>query len=313
MSQSASALKPICPGCRSDIGADGKCHKLECRYFGTHVIGTGRCVTCGTPLPPDQDICQNPKCVVSPNYQPDMSPPPGGWPAEDPEAAIYTDPAYQPPAPPAEPPIVGTSFAGEGCSHCPYCGAGMLPGETICPNADCPGKFPDEPAAQRIAAEDGTPNMDAPKSMEEAEAMRCTHGGAGFFATLGMKLPCDDQDVPSPVPSMHQRAWDLASPQDRIQAVQAERGAAYGDSTFGHTNLGLLWTALLQNHYGIEFDHPIPPSVVLTMLVAHKCNRMVLSGLQTDNFLDCASYADLAEKARMQETGVLPAKGASDE
>jgi len=60
------------------------------------------------------------------------------------------------------------------------------------------------------------------------------------------------------------------------EAVAADRLAQYPDATKGHTNLGLAWTGLLQNHYGIKLDHPIPAHVVLLMLGANKHNRAVL-------------------------------------
>ena len=84
--------------------------------------------------------------------------------------------------------------------------------------------------------------------------------------------------------------------------VVAERNALYGDATKGHANLGLCWSGILQNHYGIRLSHPIPASVVLLMLSANKINRAVLptSG-KLDDFVDMRNYARLSEEALKKE------------
>ena len=84
--------------------------------------------------------------------------------------------------------------------------------------------------------------------------------------------------------------------------VQAERAKQYGDATFGHGNLGLIWTGLIQNHYGVKFDHPIPASLVLVLMAAAKANRAALPApVQPDDYADGRIYFSLAEEARIRE------------
>ena len=77
-----------------------------------------------------------------------------------------------------------------------------------------------------------------------------------------------------------------------------ERTAQYGPATFGHANLGLYWTGILQNHFGIELDHPIPAHVVLLMMAASKINRAATpTPGQEDDYIDGKNYLQLAEEA----------------
>lgn len=87
----------------------------------------------------------------------------------------------------------------------------------------------------------------------------------------------------------------------RRDRVLKERAEQYGDATTGHENLGLAWTGLLQNHYGIQLDHPIPADVVLLMMAASKANRAARGlKLLDDNYDDGANYFDLAGETARQ-------------
>ena len=84
--------------------------------------------------------------------------------------------------------------------------------------------------------------------------------------------------------------------EDRVRSNRAQK---YGPATFAHRNLGLIWTGILQNHFGCSLPHPIPPDVVLLMLGGNKINRAVLeSSGRPDDYLDLRIYAQLAMEAR---------------
>jgi hypothetical protein len=90
------------------------------------------------------------------------------------------------------------------------------------------------------------------------------------------------------------------SPQER--RVQRERARQYGDHVHGHANLGLLWTALLQNHYGIQLSHPVPASLAELMMAANKLNRAATpTPGHPDDYRDAAIYVRLSEDAKRQE------------
>lgn len=77
-------------------------------------------------------------------------------------------------------------------------------------------------------------------------------------------------------------------------AVIEERGKVYGDPQASHANIGLAWTGLLQQHYGIQFDHALPAWLVAQMMVMLKVNRAARV-FKDDNFLDLKVYAGFAE------------------
>lgn len=82
---------------------------------------------------------------------------------------------------------------------------------------------------------------------------------------------------------------------DVVAQTIEERGKIYGDPAQSHTNIGLTWTALIQQHYGIVLDHPIPNYVVAQMMVQFKVQRSarVFHG---DNFVDAEAYLRFARE-----------------
>lgn len=84
------------------------------------------------------------------------------------------------------------------------------------------------------------------------------------------------------------------NPED-AKALEAERGQVYGDPLPSHRNIGLSWTGLLQQHYGITLDHPIPPEMVALMMVTFKAQRSCRV-FKADNYDDLAVYADFARR-----------------
>lgn len=86
---------------------------------------------------------------------------------------------------------------------------------------------------------------------------------------------------------------------DQLKAeTQEDREDRYGDGVFGHANLGLVWTSLLQNHYDIEFDHPVPGHLVCLMMAGNKLNRAALpTEPHVDDYVDASGYLDIARRS----------------
>jgi hypothetical protein len=84
------------------------------------------------------------------------------------------------------------------------------------------------------------------------------------------------------------------SKKQTVDEVVNERGKVYGDPYQSHKNIGLSWTALIQQHYGIDLDHPIPPALVAQLMVVFKMNRSAVV-FKADNYIDAAAYAGFAE------------------
>jgi hypothetical protein len=81
---------------------------------------------------------------------------------------------------------------------------------------------------------------------------------------------------------------------NQIQNIIAERSKVYGDSRLSHENIGLSWTALIQQHYGMTLTHPLPDWLVELMMVAFKLNRSART-FHADNYLDAKAYLHFAE------------------
>lgn len=79
-----------------------------------------------------------------------------------------------------------------------------------------------------------------------------------------------------------------------IHAVQRERGKVYGEPHHSHTNIGLAWTAIIQQHYGITLDHPLPHWLVEQMMASFKIQRSARV-FHKDNYTDAFSYLAFAE------------------
>ena len=87
--------------------------------------------------------------------------------------------------------------------------------------------------------------------------------------------------------------------QDIVQQTIAERGKVYGDATLSHENIGLAWTALIQQHYQIRLDHPMPSWLVELMMTAFKVQRSARV-FHADNYVDARAYLQFAEKDQQQ-------------
>ena len=83
--------------------------------------------------------------------------------------------------------------------------------------------------------------------------------------------------------------------------IRASRASRYGDHVAGHRNLGLLWTGILQNHYGIRLAHPLPAHLVETLMACNKLNRIAVDPKGRDHYADGRIYITMAEEAARKE------------
>ena len=84
---------------------------------------------------------------------------------------------------------------------------------------------------------------------------------------------------------------------NHLDKIKAERGKVYGDPQLSHENIGLSWTALIQQHYGIRLDHPLPSWLVSQMMVTFKMQRAARVYHQ-DNYDDAANYMGFANEGQ---------------
>ena len=109
------------------------------------------------------------------------------------------------------------------------------------------------------------------------------------FNMLGLKATGNQTSAPS--------RTTCAEPEfdNAIDELIKERGKVYGDPKESHTNIGLTWTALIQQHYGITLEHPIPPELVAQMMVCFKMQRAA-KVFKDDNYDDAAAYLKFARE-----------------
>lgn len=86
---------------------------------------------------------------------------------------------------------------------------------------------------------------------------------------------------------------------DDLDSLIAERSQTYGPYATSMESIGLIWTGLLQHHYNIRLDHPIPPHVSALMLASMKICRAT-AGWKEDNFHDLAAFARFAEELQRE-------------
>lgn len=82
---------------------------------------------------------------------------------------------------------------------------------------------------------------------------------------------------------------------EELKALESERGKVYGPPLLSFNNIGLSWTALIQQHYGISLPAPLPPALVAQMMVAFK-NQRSARVHKSDNYADLHVYADFADR-----------------
>lgn len=84
---------------------------------------------------------------------------------------------------------------------------------------------------------------------------------------------------------------------DTVKFTIEERGRIYGEPHLSHENIGLAWTGLLQQHYGMRLEHPIPSWLVELMMASFKVHRSARV-YHADNFVDAKAYLAFAEHAQ---------------
>lgn len=92
-----------------------------------------------------------------------------------------------------------------------------------------------------------------------------------------------------------------------VTEIIAERGRIYGDPERCHANLGLAITAILQQHYQIDFPEPIPGYVVALIMCAVKTVRASGTVYHPDNYVDLEAYKRFAQQ--MHEKSALSLDG----
>ena len=88
---------------------------------------------------------------------------------------------------------------------------------------------------------------------------------------------------------------------DIVEKTIEERGKIYGDPALSHENIGLAWTGLIQQHYQIRLEHPIPSWLVSLMMVDFKASRSARV-FHEDNFVDLRAYCKFAEQDQKPKT-----------
>lgn len=132
------------------------------------------------------------------------------------------------------------------------------------------------------------PTQPQPSNPEYAQ--KCTNCHSLVHALSARECPkCKSESLIMIGPKVIES--ELAS---TVEATIAERGKVYGDPFQSHTNIGLAWTGLLQQHYGITLDHPLPAALVAQMMVAFKIQRSARV-YHADNYTDLAAYSKFAE------------------
>jgi Domain of unknown function (DUF6378) len=79
-----------------------------------------------------------------------------------------------------------------------------------------------------------------------------------------------------------------------VQKTIEERGKVYGDPYQSHQNIGLAWTALIQQHYGITLEHPIPAYLIAQMMAGFKLQRAARVH-KKDNYTDAQAYLGFSD------------------
>jgi len=78
----------------------------------------------------------------------------------------------------------------------------------------------------------------------------------------------------------------------------AESGRSAVDS---HRRLGKIWTALIENYYGMQFPQDIPPELVFLMMAGNKLNRGAADPAGLDHAVDGSNYLRLAWEAKVSD------------
>lgn len=114
----------------------------------------------------------------------------------------------------------------------------------------------------------------------EGQVQMNTHPATATLSLWQSASPKDGAAAPSGEPS------NSAS---GIDGLIAERGKIYGDPELSHENIGLNWTGMLQQHYQLRLDHPLPAWLVELMMAGFKIHRSAIT-FHADNYDDLEAY-----------------------
>ena len=92
-------------------------------------------------------------------------------------------------------------------------------------------------------------------------------------------------------------AVGVAPMSDIVTETIQQRGTVYGEPHHSHRNIGLAWTGLIQQHFGITLPAPLPPHLVELMMASFKLQRSARV-FHADNYIDLRAYAKFAEHAQ---------------
>jgi hypothetical protein len=87
--------------------------------------------------------------------------------------------------------------------------------------------------------------------------------------------------------------------------IKKERGRIYGEPQLSHENIGLSFTGMIQQHYGLRLPHPLPGWLIEEMMVVLKMQRAARV-YHEDNFDDARNYMDFAEEGQILDPKAQP-------
>lgn len=117
--------------------------------------------------------------------------------------------------------------------------------------------------------------------------------------TFRTKAPIPGSGTPERVAAVQSQAEPPPEPPPAcpVDSTIRERGVVYGEPHLSHENIGLAWTGMLQQHYGIRLDHPLPAFLVELMMASFKIQRSCRV-FHADNYTDNRAYLKFAEHAQ---------------
>lgn len=112
--------------------------------------------------------------------------------------------------------------------------------------------------------------------------------------TSEFRINCDPESAPEPTLQPTSALSTQITEPNIVDQTIAERGKIYGDPQSSHANIGHSWTGLIQQHYGITLDHPLPDFLVALMMTTFKAQRSARV-FSADNYIDLSAYAKFAQ------------------
>lgn len=80
-----------------------------------------------------------------------------------------------------------------------------------------------------------------------------------------------------------------------MHKIRTKRERFYGAAKVNHDNIGLQFTGILQQHYGIKLPHAVPGHLVALFQCMVKANRAATPlAFNPDNYVDGQAYFEIA-------------------